>query len=97
MKRRGHTRAFVKADYYELDWYYEECTDGKTRICWRFVQWHLVVEVMTQTTNGTDITGQVEMCKRDIIYIYNIVVSNGYYGDTELWETEILTAGMTLV
>lgn len=21
---------FVKADYYELDWYYEECTDGKT-------------------------------------------------------------------
>ncbi|XP_070822201.1 trafficking kinesin-binding protein 1 isoform X2 [Chaetodon trifascialis] len=29
MKRRGHTRGqrFVKADYYELDWYYEECTD----------------------------------------------------------------------
>lgn len=20
---------FVEADYYELDWYYEECTDGK--------------------------------------------------------------------
>ncbi|RVE62443.1 hypothetical protein OJAV_G00157320 [Oryzias javanicus] len=29
MKRRGQTRGqrFVKADYYELDWYYEECTD----------------------------------------------------------------------
>ncbi|XP_047216519.1 trafficking kinesin-binding protein 1 isoform X3 [Girardinichthys multiradiatus] len=29
MKRRGHTRGqrFVKGDYYELDWYYEECTD----------------------------------------------------------------------
>ncbi|XP_041844646.1 trafficking kinesin-binding protein 1 isoform X2 [Melanotaenia boesemani] len=29
MKRRGQTRnqRFVKADYYELDWYYEECTD----------------------------------------------------------------------
>ncbi|KAM4735179.1 trafficking kinesin-binding protein 1 isoform 3-T3 [Anableps anableps] len=29
MKRRGHTRGqrFVKADYYELDWYYDECTD----------------------------------------------------------------------
>ncbi|XP_035472579.1 trafficking kinesin-binding protein 1 isoform X3 [Scophthalmus maximus] len=25
MKRRG--QRFVKADYYELDWYYEECTD----------------------------------------------------------------------
>lgn len=22
---------FVEADYYELDWYYEECADGKTR------------------------------------------------------------------
>lgn len=21
---------FVEADYYELDWYYEECADGKT-------------------------------------------------------------------
>lgn len=21
---------FVEADYYELDWYYEECSDGKT-------------------------------------------------------------------
>lgn len=20
---------FIEADYYELDWYYEECTDGK--------------------------------------------------------------------
>ncbi|XP_017265486.1 trafficking kinesin-binding protein 2 isoform X3 [Kryptolebias marmoratus] len=29
MKRRGQSRGqrFVKADYYELDWYYEECTD----------------------------------------------------------------------
>ncbi|XP_037641172.1 trafficking kinesin-binding protein 1 isoform X3 [Sebastes umbrosus] len=29
MNRRGLTRGqrFVKADYYELDWYYEECTD----------------------------------------------------------------------
>ncbi|KAF7654010.1 hypothetical protein LDENG_00075820 [Lucifuga dentata] len=29
MKRRGQARGqrFVKADYYELDWYYEECTD----------------------------------------------------------------------
>nr|XP_040021822.1 trafficking kinesin-binding protein 1 isoform X3 [Gasterosteus aculeatus aculeatus] len=29
MNRRGPTRGqrFVKADYYELDWYYEECTD----------------------------------------------------------------------
>ncbi|XP_069549217.1 trafficking kinesin-binding protein 1 isoform X6 [Brachyistius frenatus] len=29
MKRRGLTRSprFVKSDYYELDWYYEECTD----------------------------------------------------------------------
>ncbi|XP_026149302.1 trafficking kinesin-binding protein 1 isoform X3 [Mastacembelus armatus] len=29
MKRRGQNRGqrFVKADYYELDWYYEECTD----------------------------------------------------------------------
>eukprot|EP00064_Thunnus_orientalis_P023326 superscaffoldBa00008693_g23562 len=26
MKRRG--QRFVKADYYELDWYYEECTDA---------------------------------------------------------------------
>lgn len=26
MKRR---QRFTKADYYELDWYYEECTDGK--------------------------------------------------------------------
>lgn len=25
---------FVEADYYELDWYYEECSDGKTR--WSF-------------------------------------------------------------
>lgn len=35
MKRRGHTRGqrFVKADYYELDWYYEECTDGKVTYC----------------------------------------------------------------
>lgn len=30
MKRRG--QRFVKADYYELDWYYEECTDGKTTV-----------------------------------------------------------------
>lgn len=32
MKRQGLTRGqrFVKADYYELDWYYDECTDGKT-------------------------------------------------------------------
>lgn len=21
---------FIEADYYELDWYYEECTDGKS-------------------------------------------------------------------
>nr|XP_033496017.1 trafficking kinesin-binding protein 1 isoform X3 [Epinephelus lanceolatus] len=29
MNRRGQVRGqrFVKADYYELDWYYEECTD----------------------------------------------------------------------
>ncbi|XP_037532337.1 trafficking kinesin-binding protein 1 [Nematolebias whitei] len=29
MKRRGQSRGqrFVKADYYELDWYYEECSD----------------------------------------------------------------------
>ncbi|XP_032374073.1 trafficking kinesin-binding protein 1 isoform X6 [Etheostoma spectabile] len=29
MNRRGRTRGqrFVKADYFELDWYYEECTD----------------------------------------------------------------------
>ena len=32
MNRRGLSRGqrFVKSDYYELDWYYEECTDGKT-------------------------------------------------------------------
>lgn len=31
MKRQGLSRGqrFVKADYYELDWYYDECTDGK--------------------------------------------------------------------
>lgn len=28
MKRR---QRFAKADYYELDWYYEECTDGKSK------------------------------------------------------------------
>lgn len=35
MKRRGHGRGqrFVKADYYELDWYYDECTDGKAALC----------------------------------------------------------------
>lgn len=22
---------FVEADYYELDWYYDECADGKQR------------------------------------------------------------------
>lgn len=34
MKRRGHGRGqrFVKADYYELDWYYDECADGKADI-----------------------------------------------------------------
>lgn len=38
MKRRGHSRGqrFVKADYYELDWYYDECTDGKVMFSWRF-------------------------------------------------------------
>jgi len=32
MSRRGHARGqrFVKADFYELDWHYEECADGKT-------------------------------------------------------------------
>lgn len=31
MKRQGLSRGqrFIKADYYELDWYYDECTDGK--------------------------------------------------------------------
>lgn len=40
MNRRGPTRGqrFVKADYYELDWYYEECTDGKTKVCYSFMQ-----------------------------------------------------------
>ena len=28
MQRRK--QRFVEADYYELDWYYEECTDGET-------------------------------------------------------------------
>lgn len=34
MKRRGHGRGqrFVTADYYELDWYYDECTDGKAAL-----------------------------------------------------------------
>lgn len=40
MKRQGHSRGqrFVKADYYELDWYYDECTDGKTTVCGSEVQ-----------------------------------------------------------
>ncbi|CAG6015924.1 unnamed protein product [Menidia menidia] len=40
MKRRGQTRgqSFVKADYYELDWYYEECTDGCMEP-WYLVMW----------------------------------------------------------
>ena len=37
MKRRG--QRFVKADYYELDWYYEECTDGKTTVCYSYMHW----------------------------------------------------------
>ena len=28
MQRRK--QRFVEADYYELDWHYEECTDGET-------------------------------------------------------------------
>lgn len=39
MKRRGPSRGqrFVRADYYELDWYYEECTDGKATLrSWMF-------------------------------------------------------------
>lgn len=40
MKRRGQSRGqrFVKADYYELDWYYEECTDGKNPLQHAFRQ-----------------------------------------------------------
>lgn len=49
MKRRGHTRGqrFVKADYYELDWYYEECTDGKNLLQYSFMQSHVVAEQLT--------------------------------------------------
>lgn len=35
MKKHGLSRGqrFIKADYYELDWYYDECTDGKAAWC----------------------------------------------------------------
>lgn len=56
MKRQGHSRGqrFVKADYYELDWYYDECTDGKTTVCASEVRMQLkIVEEVTQTINSS--------------------------------------------
>lgn len=30
---------FIEADYYELDWYYEECTDGKSFFVLFLISW----------------------------------------------------------
>ncbi|XP_019112386.2 trafficking kinesin-binding protein 1 isoform X3 [Larimichthys crocea] len=60
MKRRGLTRGqrFVKADYYELDWYYEECTDV---LCAERVG------QMTKTYNDIDaVTRLLEEKERDL-------------------------------